>query len=329
MNGNESIHRLNTILFILITIFYFVQVIINIIIEGLGSVFPPAFLFIVFGMIFLLLIFKKIEPQITMYVIVISMYIYFYYLLNDSPFLVNYLFMWLGLPLCAIYENTKLVIMAGIASIVITFYAFFYHHNEIFPNVVVEDFIYLILFGVFMTSFLLLFIHKIRRVKNSLKELAYKDPLTGAANRLLLKEKFDLLKSIKTHTIAIVFIDMNGFKRINDTYGHEVGDKLLEEFVSRLNDLLRDTDLLCRLGGDEFIILSSNIDIEILENLLEKIQLVLEKPMNMNTLEIKVSASIGWSYSTEVSNADLEEMIKEADKAMYRAKGSELLSRDL
>ncbi|RKJ34289.1 GGDEF domain-containing protein, partial [Butyricicoccus sp. 1XD8-22] len=135
--------------------------------------------------------------------------------------------------------------------------------------------------------------------------------------------------SIKVHSIAIVFIDMNGFKRINDTYGHEVGDQLLERFVSRLNDFLRDTDLLCRLGGDEFIILSSNIDIENLESLLEKIQLVLDKPMNMNNLEIKVSASIGWSYSTEVSNADLEEMIKEADKAMYKAKGSELLSGDL
>lgn len=329
MNGNESIHRLNTILFILITVFYFVHVIINIIIEGFGSVFPPAFLFIVFDIIFLLLIYKKIEPQITMYVIVIGMYIYFYYLLSDSPFLVNYLFMWLALPLSTIYENTKLVMIAGIASIIITFYAFFYLHNEIFPNVVMEDFIYLILFGVFMTAFLLLFIHKIRKVKNSLKELAYKDPLTGAANRLLLKEKFDLLKSIKVHSIAIVFIDMNGFKRINDTYGHEVGDQLLERFVSRLNDFLRDTDLLCRLGGDEFIILSSNIDIENLESLLEKIQLVLDKPMNMNNLEIKVSASIGWSYSTEVSNADLEDMIKEADKAMYKAKGSELLSGDL
>ncbi|RKJ56662.1 GGDEF domain-containing protein, partial [Butyricicoccus sp. 1XD8-22] len=196
MNGNESIHRLNTILFILITVFYFVHVIINIIIEGFGSVFPPAFLFIVFDIIFLLLIYKKIEPQITMYVIVIGMYIYFYYLLSDSPFLVNYLFMWLALPLSTIYENTKLVMIAGIASIIITFYAFFYLHNEIFPNVVMEDFIYLILFGVFMTAFLLLFIHKIRKVKNSLKELAYKDPLTGAANRLLLKEKFDLLKSI-------------------------------------------------------------------------------------------------------------------------------------
>ncbi|KGR91322.1 c-di-GMP phosphodiesterase [Ureibacillus massiliensis 4400831 = CIP 108448 = CCUG 49529] len=329
MNGNESIHRLNTILFILITVFYFVHVIINIIIEGFGSVFPPAFLFIVFDIIFLLLIYKKIEPQITMYVIVIGMYIYFYYLLSDSPFLVNYLFMWLALPLSTIYENTKLVMIAGNASIIITFYAFFYLHNEIFPNVVMEDFIYLILFGVFMTAFLLLFIHKIRKVKNSLKELAYKDPLTGAANRLLLKEKFDLLKSIKVHSIAIVFIDMNGFKRINDTYGHEVGDQLLERFVSRLNDFLRDTDLLCRLGGDEFIILSSNIDIENLESLLEKIQLVLDKPMNMNNLEIKVSASIGWSYSTEVSNADLEDMIKEADKAMYKAKGSELLSGDL
>ena len=159
-----------------------------------------------------------------------------------------------------------------------------------------------------------------------MQELAYHDPLTGAANRLLLKEKFDRLKDTKVDSIGLLFMDMNGFKKINDTYGHEVGDQLLEIIVLRLNGVLRDTDFLCRLGGDEFVILSSNIDNEILENKLKRIQATLEKPMVLNHQMINVSASIGWYYTTDVLAADLEKMIEEADIAMYRAKGSELIT---
>lgn len=161
----------------------------------------------------------------------------------------------------------------------------------------------------------------VKEANAKLQELAYHDPLTGAANRLLLKKKFDRLKETKVESIALLFIDMNGFKSINDTYGHEVGDQLLEKVVSRVDDVLRDSDLLCRLGGDEFVILSSNLDNLLLESLSERIQHALEKPMNFHHQMIKVSASIGWSYTTEVSHADLENMIREADGAMYKAKG--------
>ena len=94
---------------------------------------------------------------------------------------------------------------------------------------------------------------------------------------------------------------MNGFKKVNDTYGHEVGDQLFEMIVLRLNGVLRDTDLLCRLGGDEFVIISSNIDNLILENILKRIQFTLEKPIILNHHMINVSASIGWHYTTDVS----------------------------
>ena len=100
----------------------------------------------------------------------------------------------------------------------------------------------------------------------------------------------------------------------------------MEKIVSRLNGELRDTDLLCRLGGDEFVILSSNIDNPILEKISKRIQIALEKPIILNQQIIGVSASIGWYYTTEVSHANLEKMIKEAGRAMYRAKGNELLA---
>lgn len=328
MIGNELVHRRNSILFVLISVFYFIQVSFNIFIEGLTSIFPPALLFIVFAIILIILIHKKVNPKITMYVMVSCMYIYFYFLLRDSPYLVNYLFMWLALPLSAIYENTRVVVMAGIASIILTFYSFFYLNQEIFTNVGKEDFVYLVLFGVFITTFLITFINKIREANAKLQQLAYHDPLTGAANRLLLNEKFDQLKQTKVHSIALLFIDMNGFKKINDTYGHEVGDQLLERIVSRINGVLRDTDCLCRLGGDEFVILSSNLDSLMLENFSKRIKFALEKPILLNQQMINVSASIGCYYTTEILHAELEFMIKEADKAMYSAKGYELIAND-
>ncbi|PYF07917.1 GGDEF domain-containing protein [Ureibacillus chungkukjangi] len=324
MNGKELMHRQNSILFILVSVFYFIQIMVSIVIGGFESIYSLAMLFLVFAIIPIVLIYIKVNPKITMYVIVSSMYLFFYCLLKDRPYLVNYLFMWLVLPLCALYQNARLVVIAGIASTILTFYAFFYLREEIFPNVVIEDFIYLVMFGVFTTIFLLIFIRKISEVNDKLQQLAYQDPLTGAANRLLLKEKFNFLKEKRTHSVALLFIDMNGFKKINDTYGHEVGDQLLKRVVSRLGDELTDTDLLCRLGGDEFVILSSNIENSFLESLVERVQMALDEAISLNHQTIKVSGSIGWSYTTDISQADLETMIRDADSAMYRAKGSEL-----
>ena len=329
MIGNESTHRRNLALLILISLFYFIQVMINISIEGLASIFPPAFLFIVFAIILILMIYIKVNPKITMYTMISCIYIYFYYLLNDSPYLVNYLFMWLALPLSAIYLNSRVIVISGIASIVLTIYTFYNHYNEVFLSFLKEDFIYLVLFGVFFISLLLVFIYKAKEANEKMQELAYHDPLTGAGNRFLLKEKFNMLRHSKVHSIGLLFMDMNGFKKINDTYGHEVGDQLLETIVLRLNGVVRDTDLLCRLGGDEFVILCSNIDNVILENIMNRIQDIFEKPLMLNHHMINVSASIGWYYTTDVLDADLEKMIEEADRAMYRAKGNELITNYL
>ena len=185
MNGNESIKRGNLALFTLISFFYSIQIIINISIEGLNSIFPPAFLFIVFAIILLLMIYLKINPKITMYAMNSCIYIYFYYLLNDSPYLVNYLFMWLALPLIAIYLNSRVIVISGIASIALTIYTFYNHfYNEVFLSFFKEDFIYLILFGVGFSSLLLVYIYKAKEAKEKLQELAFHDPLTGAGNRM-------------------------------------------------------------------------------------------------------------------------------------------------
>lgn len=143
MIGNEIIHRRNKLLFSLMVAFFYIQVTINIVIEGLASVFPPAFLFIIVGILLLMLIVKKVNPRVIMYVMIFCTYIYFYFLLTDSPYLVNYLFMWLGLPLSAIYQSYRVVLLAFTVSMIINYYSFFYLHEEIFPNVVKGDFVYL------------------------------------------------------------------------------------------------------------------------------------------------------------------------------------------
>lgn len=237
--------------------------------------------------------------------------------------------MWLALPLSAIYLNFRVIVISGIISIVLTIYTFYNHYNEVFLSFLKEDFIYLVLFGVFFISLLLVFIYKTKESNEKMQKLAYHDPLTGAGNRSLLKEKFNMLRHSKVDSIGLLFMDMNGFKKINDTYGHEVGDQLLETIVLRLNGVVRDTDLLCRLGGDEFAILCSNIDNVILENIMSRIQDIFEKPFILNHHMINVSASFGWYYTTDVLDAGLEKMIDEADRAMYRAKGNELLTNYL
>ena len=327
MIGNELIHRRNVLLFILMGSFYLVQVMINVFIEGLASVFPPVFLFIIVGLLLLTMILRKVNPRVTMYAMVCCTYVYFSFLLTDSPYLVNYLFMWLGLPLGAIYQNYRVVLLAFTASMILNYYSFFYLHQQIFPNVVRGDFVYLVLFGVFVTTFLMTFIHMtlrlwrdVRETNEKLQELAFHDPLTGAANRILLKKEFAERKKRKVDSIALLFFDMNDFKYINDTYGHDVGDQLLEKVVSRVSRELQNSDILCRLGGDEFVILLSNRDKNELDGLSAQIQSVLEEPMNINRHMIQVSASIGTAYTTEVSNSDLEKMIKVADGDMYDSK---------
>lgn len=327
MIGNELIHRRNVHLFILMGCFYLIQVMINVFIEGLASVFPPIFLFIIVGLLLLTMILRKVNPRATMYAMVSCTYVYFSFLLTDSPYLVNYLFMWLGLPLSAIYQNYRVVLLAFTVSMILNYYSFFYLHQQIFPNVVRGDFVYLVLFGVFVTAFLLTFIHMtlrlwqdVRETNEKLQELAYHDPLTGAANRILLKKDFAERKNRKVDSIGLLFFDMNDFKYINDTYGHDVGDQLLEKVVSRVSRELQNSDILCRLGGDEFVILLSNRDKNELDGLSAQIQSVLEDPMNINLHMIQVSASIGTAYTTEVSNSDLEEMIKVADENMYDMK---------
>lgn len=170
-----------------------------------------------------------------------------------------------------------------------------------------------------------------RKFTEHIAFLAKYDGLTGCANR---REFIDgLSKAIETcetneNKIAVLFIDLDGFKQINDNHGHRVGDRLLKLTAERFQKILRDTDLLGRVGGDEFvvsIILDSKTEtaIQIAKRLLE----TLREPFVIDNRALTVSASIGISLFPD-DGITADEVINEADIAMYQAKveGGQLYS---
>ncbi len=149
------------------------------------------------------------------------------------------------------------------------------------------------------------------------------DLLTGLANRNQLQEKLDtIIKQAKTANLkfSILLLDLDEFKDVNDTLGHNVGDHLLAQVGERLKNTLSQEELIVRYGGDEFIILILNIDDkDTLNAIADKIIKTISKPYNINEQEIYISGSIGVSrYPLDATDA--ENLLKYADQAMYLAK---------
>jgi diguanylate cyclase (GGDEF)-like protein len=163
-----------------------------------------------------------------------------------------------------------------------------------------------------------------RVTEERIRFLAHYDGLTGLPNRFLFKEYFDLaLRSAQRHgkDFAVLFLDLDKFKEVNDTLGHEAGDKVLTEIARRLKACLRHTDKIARMGGDEFYIL-----IEELEDgchaadVAEKLLAAASHPVQIGEHACQLSVSIGISlYPTDGNDED--SLIRHADAAMYKAKG--------
>jgi diguanylate cyclase (GGDEF)-like protein len=155
------------------------------------------------------------------------------------------------------------------------------------------------------------------------QDLANQDPLTGLPNIRLLHQRFLSAASIskrKGWKAAIIFIDLDDFKAINDIYGHIVGDMALKLVSQRLLKSVRQADTVARIGGDEFIIIQTEVcENAAVTNLAEKILQQLSDPFNLAGNFIKIGASIGISmYPADGDNIQL--LIKKADKAMYKTK---------
>lgn len=159
-------------------------------------------------------------------------------------------------------------------------------------------------------------------VNKKLEELAYYDTLTGLANRRLFMRNLDKELNRQNEIkkgIAVLFIDLDGFKQVNDTFGHEAGDLLLEEVTKRLKICVRGEDTLSRLAGDEFTILLPSISHEETTQVAERILEILRTPYMIENSEVKVTSSIGIAFSENAKN-ESKTLIKHADRAMYQAK---------
>ncbi len=153
--------------------------------------------------------------------------------------------------------------------------------------------------------------------------LARTDPLTGLANRATFADHLRLAFGNARRgasSFAVLYLDLDRFKDVNDTFGHPAGDLLIKSAANRLRDCVRDTDVVARLGGDEFAVLQSNLnELSAAGVLAEKIRLALTEPYVIDGNVLRVSASIGIApYSPEAESPDA--MLAQADLALYRAK---------
>lgn len=163
-------------------------------------------------------------------------------------------------------------------------------------------------------------------LKNSegrLRQLAYHDPLTGLPNRKLFYERLaQSVEAAHTHNqlVAILFLDLDGFKLINDSRGHDVGDLLLKAVAQRLLGCLRGSDTVCRLGGDEFTVILPTIPgVQDAARVAEKILTTLVQPFVLEGHTVSITTSIGISLYPH-NGEEIDALIKDADTAMYRAK---------
>jgi diguanylate cyclase (GGDEF)-like protein len=162
------------------------------------------------------------------------------------------------------------------------------------------------------------------KVQQQLEHDAHHDALTGLANRVLFNKRLELALASKqryaTHNFAVIFIDLDRFKQINDSLGHLAGDSFLKEVARRITSCIRGHDLLARLGGDEFVVLFDSFEsASDIEEISARIINSVAKPFNIDNKDVYSGASIGITY-IENGYQKADEVLRDADAAMYQAK---------
>jgi diguanylate cyclase (GGDEF)-like protein/PAS domain S-box-containing protein len=160
--------------------------------------------------------------------------------------------------------------------------------------------------------------------QNQLEHIAHYDALTNLPNRLLLADR--LHQSIvnaerNKHQLAVAYLDLDGFKEINDTHGHKVGDQLLMTVSTRMKKSLRKVDTIARLGGDEFVAVLNNLDdTKASLPMLTRLLAAAAKPVHIDDHILQVSASIGVTFYPQGEPIDADQLLRQADQSMYQAK---------
>lgn len=169
----------------------------------------------------------------------------------------------------------------------------------------------------------------LKQAEQKIEKLAYFDPLTGLPNRFTINDRLSQAIAFCSRTTtygALIFIDIDNFKKINDSAGHIVGDELLVHFAHRLQTNVRKADTIGRFGGDEFIIILNNLDDDcgaaqiLAEKFAFKMQELTRKPFSLSSGNQLISASFGITLFE--GNSSIDDVLRQADMAMYKAKGT-------
>jgi diguanylate cyclase (GGDEF)-like protein/PAS domain S-box-containing protein len=164
----------------------------------------------------------------------------------------------------------------------------------------------------------------IKNHEQELEYIAHYDALTNLPNRVLLADRLQqaMLQVLRREQhLVVVFLDLDGFKAINDNHGHRVGDQFLMAAALSMKQTLREDDTLARLGGDEFIaVLTDLIDIEASVPMLTRLLAAAAQPVHIEGLVLQVSASLGATVYPQVEDIDADQLLRQADQAMYQAK---------
>jgi diguanylate cyclase (GGDEF)-like protein/PAS domain S-box-containing protein len=162
-----------------------------------------------------------------------------------------------------------------------------------------------------------------KNTEKRLQNMAHYDQLTSLPNRVLLADRLsqNLAQAKRSHQLlAVCFLDLDGFKAVNDKNGHDVGDKLLVEVAKRLANEVRTGDTVSRFGGDEFVILLTNVtDMDELESAIARVNGIIAQPINIAEVQFNISTSIGVTVFPS-DNSDVDTLLRHADLAMYEAK---------
>ena len=160
--------------------------------------------------------------------------------------------------------------------------------------------------------------------EQELERIALYDNLTRLPNRALLGERLEQALNQtrrRGQHLAVVFIDLDGFKSVNDTHGHEAGDHLLITLAERMKGALRDVDILARLGGDEFVaVLLDLAEVDASAPMLNRLLAAAAQPVQFDQARLQVSASLGVAFYPQTQELEPDQLLRQADQAMYQAK---------
>ena len=214
------------------------------------------------------------------------------------------------------FDTTMQVIPGGLGSQRLTIWVFMFTLVILGSN----------LFGAMIESQLRVsrMASKLKQTNEELRQMALHDPLTNLANRTLFEDKLnDYIQRAKQNasSFSLLYMDLDGFKMVNDAYGHDIGDKLLVEVAKRLNEAVNPNDILARVGGDEFVLLSHASSEAEASRLAETLVAAIEPEFTVETYELRVSLSIGIAMFP-AHGIEAREMLFNADSAMYHTKNS-------